>query len=275
MKIQHFLFFMVLVFTLPSLAIDIRETPKGSIENPQDFPQHGFTFGKCSERIPVKRGKNPWLKIAKKKGKQAPMNPVLLSWVESYYVTPTHQDKQFSIINQEDSIYDTPTTLARIDCKNGLIYFQHLVREPIQTNMYRVYDLVTGEEYNVVEGAVTISPDGGYMLTASASDREQKCGHSPSCDVDIKLYQCKKRKSQGAACELQAEKKYVVSKHGKAAAFSPLPLKWNWNKYRKKLKATLGGSSRSPAKINCNILPQFQCSIAKKGALEFTPKEGA
>lgn len=271
--IRSVLVLAVVCFAMQSGAIELQETPKGEITNPQDFPAKGFSFGKCSERIPVKPGKNPWLKVAKKKTKQAPMNPAPVSWVESYYVTPANQEKKFSIINQEDSIYSSPTTLARIDCKHGLIYFQHLVREPVPTNTYRVLDLISGEEYNVTEGAVTISPDGNYMITASASDRDQKCGRSPSCDVDIKLYQCKKRKSQGMACELQSEKKYSVSRHGKAASFSPLPLKWNWNKYRKELKATLGGSSRSPSKVNCNVLPKFDCSVAKKGSLEFRLKE--
>lgn len=276
--IRHILFAMVVCFAVQSGAIEIQETPKegfggGSNVNPQDFPTKGFSFGKCSERIPVKTGANPWLKVAKRKGKKAAMNPDPVSVVESYYVTPANQEKRFSIINQEDSIYDAPTTLARIDCKHGLIYFQHVMREPVPTNQYRVYDLISGEEYRVTEGAVTISPDGSYMMTASASDRDQKCGRSPSCDVDIKLYQCKKRKTQGTACEALSEKKYTVSKHGKAASFSPLPLKWNWNKHKKELKAVLGGSSRSPSKISCNILPHFNCTVAKKGALEFTLKE--
>lgn len=256
-----------------SFAIELRETPKGDSFNPQDFPAKGFSFKQCSEHIPVVKGKNPWLRVDKKKTKPAAMNPNPASWVESYYVSPANREKHFSIVNQEDSVYDVPTTLARIDCKNGLIYFQHVIREPVMTNTYRVLDLISGEEYNVTEGAVTISPDGNYMMTASASDRDQKCGRSPSCEVDINLFQCKKRKTQGSACEPMAEKKYTVSKHGKAAAFTPLPLKWNWNKFRKELKATLGGSSRSPAKINCNVLPKFNCSVAKKGALEFASKE--
>lgn len=273
MTIRKVLFLAVLGWALQAGAIELQETPKGEIGNPQDFPAKGFSFSQCSERIPVKPGKNPWLRVAKRKGKQAPMNPDPVSVVESYYVTPAKHEKRFSIINQEDSIYNTPTTLARIDCKHGLIYFQHVIREPVPTNQYRVHDLVSGEEYNVTEGAVTISPDGSYMITASASDHEQKCGRSPSCEVDIKLYQCKKRKTQGAACEMQAEKKYTISKHGKAAAFSPLPLKWNWNKHRKELKATLGGSSRSPSKINCSVLPKFNCSVANRGSLEFSSKE--
>lgn len=271
--IKSALFLVIGFFAIQSAAIELQETPKGEITNSEDFPAKGFSFGKCSERIPVKPGKNPWLKVAKKKTKSAPMNPQPSSWVESYFVTPANKEKRFSIINQEDSIYSSPTTLARIDCKNGLIYFQHLVREPVPTNFFRVYDLLTGEEYQVTEGAVTISPDGNYMITASASDRDQKCGRSPSCDVDIKLYQCKQRKSQDTPCTLQSEKKYSVSKHGKAASFSPLPLKWNWNKHKKELKATLGGSSRSPSKINCNILPKFTCSVVKKGKLEFALKE--
>ncbi len=278
MMIRCILFVIVICFTVQGGAFEIQETPKegfggGHNVNPQDFPTKSFSFGTCSERIPVKPGSNPWLRVVKRKGKKAAMNPDPVSTVESYYVTPGNHEKRFSIINQEDSIYDTPTTLARIDCRHGLIYFQHVIREPIPTNQYRVYDLISGEEYQVTEGAVTISPDGSYMITAGAADRDMKCGRSPSCDIDIKLYQCKKRKSQGAACDLQAEKKYTVSKHGKAASFSPVPLKWNWNKHRKKLKATLGGSSRSPSKINCNVLPAFSCSVAKKGSLEFTAKE--
>jgi len=273
MMMRNILFAAVLGFTSFSYAIEFSGASKGETENPQDFPATGFSFGKCSERIPVKPGKNPWLKVAKRKGKQAPMNPDPPSVVESYYVTPGNKEKRFSIINQEDSIYNAPTTLARIDCKHGLIYFQNLIREPVPTNQIRVYDLISGEEYRVTEGAVTISPDGSYMLAASASDRDQKCGSSPSCDINIKVLQCKKRKSQGSACEVLAEKKYTVTKGGKAAAFSVVPVKWNWNKHKKELKATLGGSSRSPSKIICKILPKYSCSVAKKGALEFSEKE--
>jgi len=254
--------------------IEIRETPKDDMggAHPEDFPTKGFSFSKCSERIPVKRGKNPWLKVVKKQNKSTAMNPAPNSWVESYFVKPANAEKRFSVINQEDSIYSSPTTLARIDCKHGLIYFQHLMREPIPTNTYRVLDLISGEEYQATEGAVTISPDGSYMFTASASDRDQKCGQAPSCDVNIKLYNCKQRKSQGSACTLQAEKKFTVSRHGKAAAYTPLPLKWKQNKYRKELKATFGGSSRSPAKIICTVLPKFDCGVAQKGSLEFFEK---
>jgi hypothetical protein len=268
-------FFLSLIFfsSMPGSAFDLRETPKEASINSQDFPQTGFSFSKCSSRIPVKKGKNPWLRVVKKQTKPAPMNPAPVSWTESYFVAPADKEKSFSIINQEDSVYSSPSTLARIDCKNGLIYFQHLVREPTATNFFRVFDLLSGTEYQVTEGAVTISPDGKYMMTTSAQIRDQKCGQSSNCEVSIKLYQCNQRKLQGIPCELQSEKKISVSDHGRNTSFSPLPLRWNWNKYRKVLDVSIGGYSRSPSRINCSILPKFDCTVAKKGTLEFSFKE--
>ena len=270
MTIQSILFLVAVFVAMQTAAFELQDSPQGGTHNTEEFPVKGFSFRKCSGSIPVKAGKNPWLKVVKKKTKPAPMNPEPSSWVESYFVTPANKEKRFSIVNQEDSIYSSPTTLARIDCKNGLIYFQNLVHEPVPTNIHRVYDLMTGEEYRVTEGAVTISPDGSYLISASAADRDQKCGHSPSCNVDIKIYQCKQRKSHGLPCALYAEKKYSVSKRGRAASFSPIPLKWYWNRHKKELKATLGGSTSSPSKINCDILPKVSCKVAKKGKLEFT-----
>lgn len=265
---------LAVIFFIPlnTTAIEFQETPKEMSTASVDFPAKGFNFGQCSERIPVRKGKNPWLRVDKKKSKPSAMNPASASWVESYFVTAANTEKHLAIINQEDSIYSSPTTLARIDCKNGLIYFQHLVREPSATNYFRVFDLVTGEEYQVTEGAVTISPDGRYLLTATASDQDQKCGRSANCDVEIKLFQCKLRKSSGTPCALQETKKYSVSRKGKAVAFAPLPVHWNWNKFKKQLKVSLGGSSRSPSKLKCDVIPKFSCKPAKKGALHFVEK---
>ncbi|WP_413290292.1 hypothetical protein [Bdellovibrio sp. HCB337] len=266
---------MFLLYVFSVYAIDIPDRGFGeSTENPEKFPAKAFSFDVCSESIPVKKGKNPWLLIEKKKTKQAPMDPNPPSWVESYYVNPSNKSKQFAIHNQADSIYSSPTTLARIDCKDGLIYFQHLVREPAPTNFYRVYDLISGTEYKVTEGAVTISPDGKHLMTASASDRDQKCGRSGSCEVSLHFYSCKGRKSKHVECTHEHELNYsVTSKTGKAASFAPVPVKWKEpRKNGEELKVILGGSKRSPATITCEVRSGFSCRVSKSKNLEFSKK---
>lgn len=258
-------------FSQTSSALDIPDRSfSESTPNPENFPVTGFSFEACSSRIPVKKNQNPWLRIEKKKSKPAAMNPEPASWTESYYVTPANKAKQFSIVNQEDSIYNAPTTLARIDCKNGLIYFQHLVREPVTTNFHRVFDLVSGVEYKVTEGAVTFSPDGKHLLTASASDQDQKCSYRDSCAVGLKFYSCKGRKTQQNECQLVKEYDYLIHVKGRRPAFSPVPVKWK--EKRKDVKVILGGSKQSPAKIICDVTPELNCKISSPGKIVVTEK---
>lgn len=258
-----------------SHAIDIPDRSfSESTENPQNFPAKVFSFESCSEAIPIKPGKNPWLKIEKKKTKQAPMDPNPPSWVESYYVNPSNKDQRFAIHNQADSIYSSPTTLSRIDCKEGLIYFQNLVREPTPTNFYRVFDLISGSEYKVTEGAVTISPDGKHLMTASASDHDVKCGRTGSCEVSLHFYSCKGRKSKHTTCTHEHEVNYMVtSKGGKNVFFAPVPVKWKEaRKAGPDLKVILGGTKKSPASITCEVRSEFACRVSNAKSLVFSKK---
>jgi hypothetical protein len=281
MKQQKFRFLILAGFLLSTLgyqvkakAIDIpdRSFTESLPQSADDFPATGFSFKSCSVKIPVKKGQNPWLRIYKKKSKPAAMNPAPASWIESYFVTPSNKTKAFAIHNQEDSIYNSPTTLARIDCKNGLIYFQHVIREPVTTNEIRVYDLVTGTEHKVIEGAVTFSLDGKHLMSASASDQETKCGRSANCNIQLKFYSCKGRKSQHGECKLEKDYSYTATSRSGRALFIPSPVKWKEKK--KDVSITIGGSKQSPAKIACEVAPKLHCNIANLGKMKFTQPLG-
>jgi len=268
------LFLFTFSFAESLFAIDIpdRSFSESPPQSAEDFPATGFSFKNCSSRIPVKKGQNPWLRVEKKKSKPAAMNPAPASWIEHYYVTPTNKTKAFAIHNQEDSIYNSPTTLARIDCKNGLIYFQHVIREPVTTNEIRVFDLVSGTEHKVTEGAVTFSLDGKHLMTASASDQDVKCGRTESCSIQLKFYSCKGRKSQHSECKLEKAYSYTATSRTGRALFMPSPIKWKEKK--KDVSVMIGGSRQSPAKIACEVAPKLQCNIANLGKMKFTQPLG-
>jgi len=259
--------FLALPFS-PSAALEIPDRSFSDSSTPSaKFPSQGFTFSSCSAKIPVKKNTNPWLRVEKKKARKSPMNPEPGSWVESYYVTPAKKEKAFAIVNQEESVYNSPTTLARLDCKNGLIYFQHVIREPAPTNFYRVFDLLTGAEYQVTEGAVTFSPKGESLLVAGASEQNQRCGQAGSCGVQLKFYNCKARKAQQEACTVEKEFNYQVLSSKGRAFFAAVPVKWQAK--AKDLKVTIGGARQSPAKIICTLNPGPNCKPIPAGSISF------
>ena len=216
----------------------------------QEFSKTKFTFAQCAGALPLKMSKNPWLRIKKKTSG------------ESFYVTPSVGEKTFSILNEEDPIYSAPTTLERIDCKNGFIYFRRSVNEPTITTFHRVYDLVTGHEYAVTEGAVAMAPNGRHLITISSVDRDQKCGRSSNCETNLKLYDCETRKMKKSVCKLVRSTLYsFTGVADRNVEFVALPLKWNWNKSKKTLKLDLGGFKKTQAKIQCAILPKYKCNV--------------
>jgi len=280
MMIRALVFSFFLVPSASVWAVGIQGTDASSPApeaKTKDFSKMAFSQKQCTEKIPIPRGRNPWLRIAKRKGKSAGMgmDPMSPSTVESYYITPANKSKRVAVINQEDNVYDSTTNLERIDCKNGLIYFQKTVREPVQTSFYRVFDLFTGEEYAVTEGAVTVAPNGKFLLSVSVSDRDQKCGRTGSCDISMKLFTCSGRKSNKTACKLQTENNYSMSSKEpeRNAVFSALPVRWNWNKAKEDLRLTVGGTSKSKSQIRCKVLPKYKCSVANAGPFEFTIKQ--
>lgn len=241
--------------------------------NTSNFPKKSFSAARCSSRLPIKKGKNPWLRIVKTKTRSGAVNPQPAGFVDSYYIVPANREKSFAIINQEDSIYNTPTGLEKIDCKNGLIYFRKVIGEPIATNYYRVFDLYTGAEYRSTEGAVTMSPDGKFLLSLSAVDRDQKCGRSNACEINMKLYGCSGKKSRNSDCKLKKETDYLLSAKGdRKATFIPLPVRWNFLKAKNQLKVVIGGSKQSPARIKCDVLPKLKCSTEAPSYYEMAEK---
>lgn len=233
------------IWILPLLLI-----MTASISFAQEFSKTGFSSAKCAGGLPVKKSKNPWLKIQKQGSGEA------------YHVTPTDKSKTFSILNVEDPIYNAPTNLERIDCKNGLIYFRRSVSEPVTTTTHRVYDLITGSEYIVTEGAVAMAPDGIHLMTVSSTDRDQKCGRSANCETSFKIFECRERKSKKFPCETLKSAVYTFTgSEDHNVEFATLPMKWIWNKPKKNLTLSLGGFKKSQAKIQCTILPKYKCNV--------------
>jgi hypothetical protein len=269
-KLALILFLALEIFSIQSLAIELDSAD--SPADPAMFPTAAFSAKQCSASLPIPRGKNPWLKQVKKKVRGSGMDSMAHE-VTSYYVVPAAKAKRFAVINIQDSMYDTATALEKIDCKHGLLYFRKSVGEVAMINYYRVYDLYTGAEYRNTEGAVTMSPDGRYLLSLAALDREQKCGRSGSCEVSMKLYECAGRETKHADCKSKKDITYQVNaKGGKNAAFSVVPVNWNWLKIKNRLTLKIGGSRQSPAKITCTILPKYSCKAEGPKYLEISEK---